>query len=246
MNCRACGTPLPEGAIHCPRCGAATSYYSATTAAAPDDPTVASSPETAAPLPPPPNVSGLSPYHNPYESYQVTPLAPPPPPLRRPGKRLGIIVGIVLLVLLVVGGGVFAWLRFSTDSATFTTNGTFTSLNDTTTSVLQDGQNKIYGYTEHGVNNGDITGSYTDVSTETIHPDNTGNFSGNETCTCTVEGKSGTLLFSFSGTFTADGSFQGQFFNVQGTGDLANLHGQGTFQGKGKNGSYSGQLHYDA
>lgn len=60
MNCRACGMHLPEGAAHCPRCGAATSYYSATTEASPDEPTVASSPDTAAPLPPQPHVAGSS------------------------------------------------------------------------------------------------------------------------------------------------------------------------------------------
>jgi len=102
MNCRACGTQLPAGAANCPRCGAATSYYSSTTEVAPDDPTVASSFDTGAP---PPNVYGSSPYPNPYEPYQVAPLAPPPPSPQRRGKRIGLLVGVVLLVLLLIGGG---------------------------------------------------------------------------------------------------------------------------------------------
>jgi len=53
-------------------------------------------------------------------------------------------------------------------------------------------------------------------------------------------------MWSFTGTQAADGSFQGQFFDLQGTGDLAKLHGQGTFQGQGDDLTYSSQLHFDA
>jgi hypothetical protein len=210
MNCRACGTPLPEGAAHCPWCGAAISYYFATTAAAPDDPTVASSPDTAAP-PLPSNVSGSSPYQNPYESYQVTPLAPPPPSPQRRGKR----------------------------------KGTATGVSSTTTQVVQDGSNKISRITEQWVAYGGIMGSFTVEETSLLHPDHTATSSGRVTCTCTVAGKSGTLMWSFTDMGTADGSYQGQFFNFYGTGDLAKLHGQGTFQGKGSHATYSTELYFD-
>jgi len=198
--------------------------------------------------PPPPTQYGANPYggysQSPYpvNSYE----APPPLPPRRPGNRIGIIIGIVILVLLLIGGGVFAWLRYSTATANFTANGTFTILNTTTTNISQDGQNKIYSYTQHGVNNGDLTGSYTNEETFTLFPDNTGTFSGKITCICTVAGKSGTLLYSISGTSTANGSFQGQTFDIQGTGDLAKLHGQGVFHGQGNQGTYSTQFHFDA
>jgi hypothetical protein len=252
MDCQICRTQLPSQARACPNCGTPTPAYSAASGASAYDPTIPaasrSSPAVMSASPLPPTQYSANPYASPMQSpYPFNPYeAPAPPPPRRSGKRIGLIVGLVVLVLLLIGGGVFAWLLHSSATASFTTNGTFTILNNTTTSTQQDGQNTIYGYTEQGVYNGDITGSYTDVATETIHSDNTGNFSGNETCACTVDGKSGTLTFSFSGTFTADGNFQGQFFNVQGIDDLANLHGQGTFQGKGKNGTYSSQLHFDA
>ena len=225
MNCRACGTQLPLGATNCPRCGTASSYYYSTTEVGPDDPTVVSSPDTV-----------------------VQPLPPPPSPLR-PRKRIGVIVGIVLLVLLLIGGGMFAWLRFSIASSTFPANGTFTILNTATISTQQNGQNTIYSLTQQGVNKGDLSGSFTDEETSTSYPDSTSTFSGKEACTCTVDGKSGTLTFSFTGTGTADGSFKGQVFDFQGTGALANLHGQGAFQGQGSNGTYqatySDQLHFD-
>ena len=195
----------------------------------------------------PPKQYGTNPYANSVQRpYPVNPYeAPPPPPPRHPGKRIGVIVGIVLLVLLLIGGGVFAWLRL-TAAATFTANGAFTVLDSTTTGVTQNGQDTIASYIEHGEFTGDLTGSYTLQGTNTVHPDKTGTGSGVITCTCTVKGKSGTLRQSTSYTIAADGSFQGQVFDFQGTGDLASLQGQGTFRGKGNNGTFSDQLHFDA
>ena len=53
-------------------------------------------------------------------------------------------------------------------------------------------------------------------------------------------------MWSITGTSAADGSFQGQVFDFHGTGDLANLHGQGTgtVQGQGNHGTYSGQMYF--
>jgi len=265
MNCSACGAHLPQEAANCPQCGAPTPYAYAHANIAPNDPTVVSSlnndPTDASPLytdaqKPPPTMYGSPSYPNPYD-------IAPPPPSKRPANRIGLIVGAVL-VLFLIGGGVFAWLAYSsarnataqtaqaatataqaiaTATANFTANGTFRILNTTTNSSRQDGQNKIYSYTQHGVNSGDITGSYTNEETFTLYPDNTGTFSGNITCACTLNGKSGTLLYSITGTSTANG-FQGQIFNYQGTGGLAKLHGQGVFQGQGLQGTYSDELHF--
>ena len=128
----------------------------------------------------------------------------------------------------------------------FTTKGTFTILSRTNISVRQDGQNKIYSYTQREVDSGDVTGSYTVEETSIVHPDNTANFSGRSICTCTINGKSGTLMWSYTGTSIANGSFQGQDFDVHGTGDLAKLHGQGVFQGQGTHGTYSSELYFDS
>ncbi len=157
----------------------------------------------------------------------------------------------------------FAWLAYSSaKNATtaqahvtatasgalqnFTAKGTFTILKRTTTNIRQDGPNKIYSLTQQEVDSGDVSGSYTVEETLILHPDNTGNFSGTSTCTCTVAGKSGILMWSYTGTSTANGSFQGQDFDVHGTGDLAKLHGQGTFQGQGTHATYSSELYFDA
>jgi hypothetical protein len=251
MDCQFCGTQLPSEAMACPNCGTPTPAYYAPSGASAYDPTIpavsASSSAVMSASPLPPTQYGTNPYANsvqrpyPVNHYE----APPPPPPRSPGKRIGIIAGIVLLVLLLIGGGVFVWLRL-TAAATFTANGAFTVLDSTTTSVTQNGQDTIASYIEHGEFTGDLTGSYTLQGTNTVHPDKTGTGSGIITCTCTVKGKSGTLRQSTSYTIAADGSFQGQVFDFQGTGDLASLHGQGTFLGKGNNGTFSDQLHIDA
>jgi hypothetical protein len=89
-------------------------------------------------------------------------------------------------------------------------------------------------------------GSFTVEETSIVHPDNSGNFYGSSTCICTVAGKSGSLMWSYTGTSTANGSFQGQDFDVHGTGDLAKLHGHGAFQGQGLHGTYSSELHFDS
>jgi hypothetical protein len=191
---------------------------------------------------------GSPPYQNPYESYDVAPPAPPPPLPQRPANRIGIIVGVVLLVVLLIGGGVFAWLAYSsarnaaaataqattaTATADFTAKGTFTIVSRAIAYVGQNGNNKIYSYTEPSISSGDVTGSYTAKLTLILHPDNTGTFSGEVSCICTVAGKSGPLMWSFTGTSTANDSFQGQDSDFHGTGDLVKLHGQGVFQGQG-------------
>ncbi len=127
----------------------------------------------------------------------------------------------------------------------FPAHGSATTLKSTTTATQQDGSNKILSQTQQGVITGDIMGSYTNEETLTLAADNTGTFSGTITCRCTVSGKSGTLMWSYTGTQAADGSFQGQVFNLQGTGDLARLHGQGVFQGQGDHLTYSCELHFD-
>jgi hypothetical protein len=258
MNCSACGTHLLQEAANCPQCGAPTPYAYAHANIEPNAPTVVSSlytdPTDA--QQPPPTMYGSPSYPNPYDDI---PLAPPPPSPKRPANRVGLIVG-VLLVLLLIGGGGFAWLAYSsanntpphaTPSATgaaqhFTAKGTSTIVSDTTTSSHQDGQNTINSITEQVVSYGDIAGSFTNQETSIIHSDHTTSFSGSSTCICTVHGKSGTLMWSFSGTSAVNGSFQGQFFDIHGTGDLAKLHGQGVFQGQGLHDTYSSELYFDA
>jgi len=92
----------------------------------------------------------------------------------------------------------------------------------------------------------------------------TGSFSGTEVCntmtgirstgetifglkcafTGTVEGNAGTARVLAFGTGAADGSFHGRTAFGGGTGDLAGLTGNGTFEGAGTSGTYSVQIHF--
>jgi hypothetical protein len=89
---------------------------------------------------------------------------------------------------------------------------------------------------------GTFTGTASQRATTVAHPTGAANFFGVETCTCMVAGKSGSLVVGFSGTSAPDGSFEGQFVIVSGTGNLANLNGRGTIQSPG---TYTGVIHFD-
>jgi len=67
---------------------------------------------------------------------------------------------------------------------------------------------------------------------------------------CMVDGKSGTLVIRWAAHTTAEtGLWSGQWVILSGTGDLANLRGQGTFWGPEEAGGftypYSGWIHFD-
>jgi hypothetical protein len=89
---------------------------------------------------------------------------------------------------------------------------------------------------------GTFTGTASQQATTVVHPTGAANFFGAETCTCTVAGKTGSLVIGFSGTSAHNGSFEGQFVIVSGTGDLANLNGRGTIQSPNV---YTGVIHFD-
>ncbi|GCE29742.1 hypothetical protein KDA_52260 [Dictyobacter alpinus] len=247
MNCSSCNTELPQGASHCPRCGAATpSFYASLSN--PDDPTVVSGSNNDAST-------------SPYQSLDTPSTIPSPPPGKQTKNRTGMIITGVVLVLLIIGG-VLAWRVYSTPgqlspstvSSTNTTQaapqhfparGSAKQINYTTTHTQQEGSNKIDNLTQHWTISGDIVGSFTAEEVVTTYQDKTASFTGKVTCICTVANKAGTIFWSVKGTQKADGNFQGQFFDVLGAGDLAKLHGQGTFQGQKNDFTYTMDLYFD-
>ena len=123
--CSKCGSSLAADVRFCPQCGTSTSSYYSNSGASPYDLTAASS-SSGAPLQAPPTATdyGSPPYgmppQNPYEPltpYEAPLQAPPPPSPRRPVK-MGLLIGVVVLVLVLVSGGVFAFLRQGTKGNT--------------------------------------------------------------------------------------------------------------------------------
>jgi hypothetical protein len=90
---------------------------------------------------------------------------------------------------------------------------------------------------------GVISGTETDTVTFTFHADGTFTLRADVAFTGTVAGRPGTLAQRFQGTGTPV-SFQGQIETLGGTGDLANLHGEGTFQGSPTTGVGTYVFHY--
>ena len=79
-----------------------------------------------------------------------------------------------------------------------------------------------------------------------VHPDGGITVQTFETFTGTVNGDMGTALFRVVGSAdAATGALSGHFTIVGGTGGLANLRGQGTFQGVGTSGTYTVDTHFD-
>jgi Protein of unknown function (DUF3224) len=79
-----------------------------------------------------------------------------------------------------------------------------------------------------GVVTGDITGNFTEQLRVVTHADGSQNVHGIAICTCTVAGRSGTLVFdNIAGTTNPSGVGEAHFV-LSGSGGLADLHGQGT------------------
>ena len=98
---------------------------------------------------------------------------------------------------------------------------------------------QIQQFTDTGV----ISGTETDTVTFTFHADGTFTLRADVAFTGTVAGVPGTLTQRFQGTGNPV-SFQGQIETLGGTGELANLHGQGTFVGSSTTGVGTYVFHY--
>jgi Protein of unknown function (DUF3224) len=93
---------------------------------------------------------------------------------------------------------------------------------------------------------GVLSGTETDTIIFTFHADGTFTLRADVAFTGTVAGRPGTLRQRFQGTGNP-ATFQGQIETLGGTGDLANLHGQGTFEGSPTTGvgTYVFNYHFD-
>jgi len=151
---------------------------------------------------------------------------------------------------LAVGGAVAAaaFVVPSPASASPSTafNATFQNTSSVVTASRRADGNTFISEVVQVVYAGDLVGSVVEHADVVIHPDGTLNFSGADVCTCTVAGRSGTIVLPFSATGDPSGFLSGHFSIGHGTGDLANLHGVGTFQSSnGVSGPFSGVYHFD-
>jgi hypothetical protein len=146
----------------------------------------------------------------------------------------------LLASLLLLPVGVSA-STLSSGSGIFTATGEVIS-------VHQADGNTIVTATEVQTLSGVLTGTRVASGTMTFHPDGTFTAHDTGTFTGTIDGKTGSI--TISGASTGTGSTgTGQIVGDRGTGGLAGLHLQGTFQpvvtsATTAKGSYSIQFHF--
>jgi Protein of unknown function (DUF3224) len=101
----------------------------------------------------------------------------------------------------------------------------------------------LFDFTEHDTLAGSFTGTSVLQGSCVVRASGQGVCQARETFTGTAFGQSGTVqLQDVSFTDQTTGAIHGTFTIVGGTGNLANLHGHGTFQGMGTTGTYAGQV----
>jgi len=97
-----------------------------------------------------------------------------------------------------------------------------------------------------GTIGGSFTGTFTADYTAIVHPSGATNIVGGTfVCTCSFEGRTGTLTFRFTGSGTAAGVTEIQAESIGGTGGLANLHSNLGGQVVGAAVTYAGTAHFD-
>jgi hypothetical protein len=117
----------------------------------------------------------------------------------------------------------------------------------TVTSDRFAGGNELISATFQNTMAGDIVGTGTGTQDTEAHADTSANIQGMFTCTCTVAGRSGTFVVKYAGTCPPlPGPCTGNESIGHGTGELATLHGQGTFAELPTGGVLkSWKLHFD-
>jgi hypothetical protein len=95
---------------------------------------------------------------------------------------------------------------------------------------------------------GTFAGTSASVIRVIVHPSGDFNVVHMMTFTGTVDGRSGTMIIKFEGKgtgFAYGAPVSAQWVIQKGTGDLATIHGTGTFEGNALiGGTYSGQIHF--
>jgi hypothetical protein len=142
---------------------------------------------------------------------------------------------IIMRRLLLVPLLVFAlFAGFSTPTraaAPIEGSGTFTDgPNSTLVLTGQAGGNTFYSQTFTLIFSGFLEATCPAFNTQVVHADGSDNFRGSGTCTGTVGNMQGTFSIPFVGIVAADGSESGTFRVSGGTGSLAGVLGQGSFQ----------------
>ncbi len=101
--------------------------------------------------------------------------------------------------------------------------GTIAVTDRTVLMSYHDGDNVIEERFVHRSLTGTFTGTETSVSRFVIHPDGSADLTAVSTCTCSVEGRTGTVTFSERGTVTSDAIIDVERKSIDTSGGLEGL-----------------------
>ena len=122
-------------------------------------------------------------------------------------------------------------------------SGTETITSETATVVGTADGNTILAVTAAAVIGGSFSGTFAAQFTTIIHPSGQINDVGTGVCTCSFEGRSGTVTFHFAGTGTAS-DVEVQATTIGATGGLQGLHSKLAVNVAGTAVTYSGTAHF--
>jgi hypothetical protein len=149
----------------------------------------------------------------------------------------------VLSVLVVAAATAFTAVNASATPPSPVT-GTFSVVSTTTTSTRTAGGNTFITLTRTAAVAGTFTGTATDDVLLVMHANGTTSLRGAGTCTCAIEGRTGTFDYRFQGSGIFPTSGSGHYVVTHGTGGLAGLHAQGPFSGDFLVANLAGRYHF--
>jgi hypothetical protein len=123
--------------------------------------------------------------------------------------------------------------------------GTFSVVSTTTTSTRTAGGNTFITLTRTAAVSGTFTGTAIDEVLLVMHANGTTSLRGAGTCTCAIEGRTGTFDYRFQGSGIFPTSGSGHYVVKHGTGGLAGLHAQGPFSGDFFVANLGGRYHFN-
>ena len=147
-----------------------------------------------------------------------------------------------LAISCLLAGSLWTAIQASAAGPPFAASGSATTVSFTVTSVRSADGVTLFDFIEQDALAGTFSGTTVIDGSCVVKQSGESVCRGSETFTGTVNGASGTLTFNDVIGIDASGVANGAFTIVGGTGDLADLHGHGTFTSSGGVGTYSGRL----
>jgi hypothetical protein len=125
-------------------------------------------------------------------------------------------------------------------------SGTVTVVDLSVTPIGGAGGNGMFHILATGTLDGTFAGTLDTDSIEVLHPTGNSTVRGTETCVCTVDGRTGTVVFRTEAKIVGDPFFyQDKKTVISTTGGLADLHGELSVRWDGGIATYTGSYHFD-